>query len=230
MAFPLRRRTIRAGWMLAAAVAGLQHGRAALPVRAEAELVSVANDYVLRVWETDDGLPQNTVTGIAQTPDGYLWLATQGGRFDGVRFTSYLKGTTPGLESSYARGVLSDRAGALWIGLERGDAHRSHRDQRPGRHGSFKLPAAEAQIRGLNAVLMDGADDTKQIGFWKDLGTPLAWTIHLPEAGKYRVEMQYSQLPADAGAKIAIAAGQQKVIARPVSSRRHAPHSARRRG
>jgi len=86
-----------------------------------------SEEYVLRVWETDDGLPQTTVTGIAQTPDGYLWLATQGGlsRFDGVRFTTFLKGATPGLESSYVRTVAVDRGGALWIGLERGGVARA---------------------------------------------------------------------------------------------------------
>src|SRR6187397_1730127 len=93
---------------------------------AAADAVPLSEDYVLRVWETDDGLPQNTITGITQTPDGYLWLATQGGlaRFDGVRFTPYLKGTTPGLQSSYARAVATDRTGALWIGQERGGVAR----------------------------------------------------------------------------------------------------------
>lgn len=33
-----------------------------------------SDDYVLRVWEMEDGLPTNTVTGIAQTPDGYSWV------------------------------------------------------------------------------------------------------------------------------------------------------------
>lgn len=82
--------------------------------------------YVQRLWDSDDGLPQNGITGIAQTPDGYLWLATQGGlaRFDGVRFTSFFKGTTPGLESSYTRAVATDRQGTLWIGLERGGVAR----------------------------------------------------------------------------------------------------------
>ena len=43
-----------------------------------------------RVWRLDDGLPDNRVTGIVQTPDNYLWLATHSGlaRFDGVRFQS----------------------------------------------------------------------------------------------------------------------------------------------
>ena len=30
-------------------------------------------------WTTDDGLPQNTVSTILQTRDGYLWLETAGG-------------------------------------------------------------------------------------------------------------------------------------------------------
>src|SRR5207248_2769722 len=45
-------------------------------------------------------------------------------RFDGVRFTPYFKGATPGLESSYARAVAADRTGALWVGLERGGVAR----------------------------------------------------------------------------------------------------------
>jgi len=39
------------------------------------------------VWKTEDGLPQNTIAAIAQTPDGYLWLGAEPGlvRFDGLR-------------------------------------------------------------------------------------------------------------------------------------------------
>ena len=40
------------------------------------------------VWTTDDGLPQNSVTGLTQTGDGYIWFTTYEGlvRFDGARF------------------------------------------------------------------------------------------------------------------------------------------------
>jgi ligand-binding sensor domain-containing protein len=36
----------------------------------------------------ESGLPQNTVTTVLQTHEGYLWLGTYNGlaRFDGVRF------------------------------------------------------------------------------------------------------------------------------------------------
>src|ERR1044071_7283212 len=49
--------------------------------------------FVHDVWQTDQGLPQNSVVSIVQTRDGYIWLATQEGlvRFDGVRFTIFDK-------------------------------------------------------------------------------------------------------------------------------------------
>src|SRR2546429_9168820 len=45
--------------------------------------------YRVRVWQTDDGLPQNSVHAIAQTREGYLWVGTREGlaRFEGVQFT-----------------------------------------------------------------------------------------------------------------------------------------------
>ena len=30
--------------------------------------------FIVRTWDTGDGLPQNSVTSILQTRDGYLWL------------------------------------------------------------------------------------------------------------------------------------------------------------
>src|SRR5215472_8868087 len=42
--------------------------------------------YFTRVWNTEEGLPNDAVTAVVQTRDGYLWLATYDGlvRFDGV--------------------------------------------------------------------------------------------------------------------------------------------------
>ena len=56
-----------------------------------------ASPFGVTVWTVDDGLPQNIVRGLHQTPDGYLWIATLDGlaRFDGVRFTVFDKNTTP---------------------------------------------------------------------------------------------------------------------------------------
>jgi ligand-binding sensor domain-containing protein/signal transduction histidine kinase len=75
--------------------------------------------YVHTVWQTDDGLPQNYVVSIAQTTDGYLWLATQEGlaRFDGVKFTVFNKQNTE-IEQNDIETVASDKAGGLWFGTE----------------------------------------------------------------------------------------------------------------
>ena len=44
--------------------------------------------YVHRIWQSQQGLPQGGILQIFQTREGYVWLATQTGlvRFDGVRF------------------------------------------------------------------------------------------------------------------------------------------------
>ena len=63
-----------------------------------AETFSPPDDYVVQVWDTDAGLPHSTVTSIAQTPDGYLWVGTLHGglaRFDGTRFVNFYPGNTP---------------------------------------------------------------------------------------------------------------------------------------
>jgi ligand-binding sensor domain-containing protein len=37
---------------------------------------AAASDYLVDDWDTEKGLPSSTVTAIAQTPDGYLWVGT----------------------------------------------------------------------------------------------------------------------------------------------------------
>ena len=74
-------------------------------------------------WTTENGLPQNSVTGIAQTTDGYLWLGTFGGlaRFDGVTFKIYTTANTPELKSNRIHTLTTDKNGTLWIGTELGE-------------------------------------------------------------------------------------------------------------
>jgi diguanylate cyclase (GGDEF)-like protein len=78
--------------------------------------------YMHDVWQTGDGLPQNTVTAIAQTADGYLWLGTREAlvRFDGVRFTAFDTRTTPELGHDWVMSLLADDNGGLWIGTAGG--------------------------------------------------------------------------------------------------------------
>ena len=76
--------------------------------------------YAVKTWETDDGLPQNSVISMVQTRDGYLWLGTLNGlaRFDGLRFTVFDESTTPGLSDSRIVFLFEDSQANLWIGTE----------------------------------------------------------------------------------------------------------------
>ena len=72
--------------------------------------------YGFDVWTVDNGLPENEIRGITQTPDGYLWIATFNGlvRFDGVHLTIFNR-KTPGLGSNQFGSILQGREGDLWI-------------------------------------------------------------------------------------------------------------------
>lgn len=73
--------------------------------------------WFARTWQTDEGLPDNAVVGVAQTPDGFLWVATQGGlvRFDGNQFRNFTPVTEIGMPTGLLHGILADQSGKLRI-------------------------------------------------------------------------------------------------------------------
>ncbi len=81
-----------------------------------------ASDYSISVWQTEQGLPQDSVTAIVQTRDGYLWLGTYNGlvRFDGARFKIFDTSNTPVLGDDRITSLFEDTDGTLWIGHETG--------------------------------------------------------------------------------------------------------------
>src|SRR5450432_932402 len=93
---------------------------------AAGETVLGTSGYATHCWLREDGLPQNTVTAVVQTQDGYIWVSTYNGlaRFDGVRFTEFESGSTPGLASSRVTSLFENNDGALWIGHEGGELTR----------------------------------------------------------------------------------------------------------
>src|SRR5207237_8470340 len=80
--------------------------------------------YQFDLWNTDNGLPQNSINAILQTKDGYLWLTTSDGlvRFDGLRFTVFNKGNTKGINSNRFNLLFEARDGSLWVGTDDGGA------------------------------------------------------------------------------------------------------------
>src|SRR5215471_14926495 len=78
--------------------------------------------YRYDVWQTEQGLPRNTISAIVQTQDGYIWLATEAGlvRFDGLNFAIFDKQSTPQYKNNYVRSLFEDRDRNLWIGTADG--------------------------------------------------------------------------------------------------------------
>jgi ligand-binding sensor domain-containing protein/signal transduction histidine kinase len=84
------------------------------------------SEYTIDVWQTEQGLPQDSVTSIVQTRDGYLWLGTYNGlvRYDGVRFKVFDTSNTPEFEDNRITSLYEDGSGILWIGHETGNLTR----------------------------------------------------------------------------------------------------------
>jgi signal transduction histidine kinase len=73
--------------------------------------------FTHRSWTPEQGAPGNVV-GLAQTPDGYLWLASAEGlfRFDGLTFERIPPPSKDRFTSAIPISVFVDRAGNLWVG------------------------------------------------------------------------------------------------------------------
>ena len=89
--------------------------------RAEVAQTSVSGDHV-RTWTSENGLPQNWVKSLAQTPDGALWVGTGTAlvRFDGLDFEIFDRTNTPVLPSLEIDRLMVDSQGKLWISTQAG--------------------------------------------------------------------------------------------------------------
>ena len=97
----------------------------AVPLKAQS-LPPVPDGYTRRVWQTADGLPENTVQAFAQTPDRYLWIGTSGGlvRFDGERFVIFNRENTRQIHDDSVFSLTVAKDGSLWAGTDGGGVFR----------------------------------------------------------------------------------------------------------
>lgn len=124
----------------------------------------LSNGYSIRVWQTQDGLPQNSVTSAVQTRDGYLWFGTHGGlaRFDGERFQAFDTANTPALPDRRVSCLFEDERGTLWIGQESGTLTR----YRDGRFEAVPLPSGPAP----DPVFRIGSDERGRLWAMRQSG------------------------------------------------------------
>src|ERR1700683_2255908 len=119
--------------------------------------------YTRRVWQTQDGRPENTLQAFAQTPDHYLWIGTSGGlvRFDGARFVVFDRDNTPLIRQDSIFCLTAGRDGSLWAGADGMGLLRY-------RNGVFRAYSAQqgltnefvrAVLEDRNGTLWVGTDD-----------------------------------------------------------------------
>ncbi len=89
-----------------------------------ASVASTNSVWSVHEWRTTDGLPNNDITGLAQTSDGFLWMATssQTGltRFDGVHFENIPLPRVMAEKNEKTTTLLQSRSGGLWVGMDHG--------------------------------------------------------------------------------------------------------------
>lgn len=78
--------------------------------------------FVTTNWNSNNGLPQNTVNRICQDKNGIIWMATYGGlvRFDGTKFKTFSVKNHPELSSDRIYNIYADSKNQLWISSELG--------------------------------------------------------------------------------------------------------------
>jgi signal transduction histidine kinase/ligand-binding sensor domain-containing protein/DNA-binding response OmpR family regulator len=152
---PTTRRLLPTGLALAAVLAATD-AQALDPTKA-------ISQYVHGHWDTESGLPQNSVSAVVQTRDGYIWAGTQEGlvRFDGVRFTVFNRGNRM-LPHNFVTALLEDRKGTLWIGTNEGALLRYS--------GGVFTPLDRSDAPTIRAItaLAEDADGVMWIGTRED--------------------------------------------------------------
>lgn len=169
------------------------------------------SQYNHTVWLKRDGLPQNSVLSLAQTPDGYLWAGTYEGlaRFDGASFTVFSPGNSPGLPGKAIIGLHAARDSTLWIGT-------SATGLAVMRHGAFRTVIAGSQEDPVSTGAM--YEDTRG-GFWVVTSKGLAHFAGDSLAGMYTSKNGLSgtnltDIAEDAAGNILVASGEKVLVLR----------------
>lgn len=75
---------------------------------------------------SDEGLPQDGVAAITQSPDGYLWFGTQAGlaRFDGIQFKVFDQAHDSSFHGNRIQALRLASNGEVWVGFHGNEALR----------------------------------------------------------------------------------------------------------
>src|SRR4051812_13262855 len=85
-----------------------------------------ASKWSVHVWQRNDGLSSNNISGVAQSSDGYLWVATDNtlARFDGTRFVECSPPAVCGGTTTNVSGMIRSHAGGIIVAMHGGPVGR----------------------------------------------------------------------------------------------------------
>jgi len=149
-----RENGFRKRWLLKCAIAGL----AALSFVVSASALDpnrAVSQYLYNSWGIGKGWPGGSITAVAQTSDGYLWIGTDKGlvRFDGLNFHQFERAYPDPIRIGPVRTLLVDASDNLWILVQNTQVFRYH-------NGNFELIRGEtengttAMARGTSGAVL----------------------------------------------------------------------------
>jgi len=105
------------------------------------------SQYMRERWGSDKGFTGGSVTALAQSLDGYLWIGTEKGliRFDGFNFRTFSQAAPTTFPIGPVQALVSDAQGNLWILLQSTKILRYH-------EGKFELGRELAEF-GITSLL-----------------------------------------------------------------------------
>jgi ligand-binding sensor domain-containing protein/signal transduction histidine kinase len=144
----------RRRWLLRCAIAGLAVFCFAVSASA-LDPTRTVSQYLHDSWGTESGWPGGSITAVAQTSDGYLWIGTDKGliRFDGLNFHQFERAHPDPILIGPVRTLLVDASDNLWILLQNTQVFRYH-------NGNFELLRGEtengttAMARGTSGAVL----------------------------------------------------------------------------
>ena len=131
--------------------------------------------FIVSQYNTDNGLPQNSVKDIAFDEWGYCWLATEMGmvRYDGQRFVTYGTSELPGSKSARVEGLTSDTRGTLFGRLYGGQIVRIAVSANQMAPAPVLLPAWSVHVGRQGIAVVDKEMCRKLAHFYRHLGPKL---------------------------------------------------------
>lgn len=162
-------------WIACVAGFMLSHPRAGLSLEPSTELAN----YIRQTWMMENGLPQNTVTALIQTRQGFVWLGTEAGlvRFDGIGFKVFDRNSNPALPGNDVNCLLETPNGALWIGTSEGLAR--------WKDDGVTVYSTRSGLPG-NGIRALAADSSGQIWAYTDQGLARLSGDRFVAAGQWR--------------------------------------------